>query len=284
VRRTSGLLGSAIAEAVELTLELADDLPAVRADVVQLEQVLMNLVINAGDALGEGPGRVVVRTGCAAVSAAEIAEWVGGADLPPADYVYLEVEDSGPGIDPETRRHIFEPVFTTKRQGHGLGLAAALGLVRGHRGGIALVTGPGQGTRFRVHLPAVAEARPTPLRWRDAVLVVEARPEIRAELAAAMSEHGFAALAADRAEAALDLLRRHREEIAAAVCDTGDSAAIARALRAEVPALPLLLSGDQPPDAALLRRLAGEGPVEVLAGRRDRAGIGAALAALCGKP
>jgi PAS domain S-box-containing protein len=280
VRRTSGLLGSAVAEDVELELDLAANLPCVRADVVQLEQVLMNLVINAGDALGEGPGRVAVRTGRAAVAAAEIAEWVGGADLPPGDYVYLEVEDSGPGIDPETRQHIFEPFFTTKRQGHGLGLAAALGLVRGHRGGIALATEPGRGTRFRVYLPAESEADASPARPRDAVLLVEAHPATRAELAGALSEQGFAVLSADREETALDLLRRHREEIAAAVCDPAGSLA----LRAEVAALPLLLRTGAPPDAALLRRLAGEGPVEVAPERLGAADVAAALAGLCGKP
>jgi PAS domain S-box-containing protein len=285
VRRTSGLLGSAVAEEVELELELAEDLPSVRADVVQLEQVLMNLVINAGDALGDGPGRVVVRTGCATVSEAEIAEWVGGADLPPGEYVYLEVEDSGPGIDAETRQHIFEPFFTTKRQGHGLGLAAALGLVRGHRGGIALSTGPGVGTRFRVHLPVEGEAHPAREASRSAVLVVEAHAETRAELAAAVSEQGFAALAADRPDTALDLLRRHREEIAAAVCGAGDGAgSLARSLRAEAPALPLLLLGERPPDDALVRRLASDGPVEVVVGRRDGADLTAALESLCGKP
>jgi PAS domain S-box-containing protein len=283
VRRTSGLLGSAIAEDVELVLELATDLPCVRADVVQLEQVLMNLVINAGDALGEGPGRVVVRTGCARVRAEEIAGWVGSTDLPPGDYVYLEVEDSGPGIDPETRAHIFEPFFTTKRDGHGLGLAAALGLVRGHRGGIALATGTGRGTRFRVHLPADADGAAA-ARPRDAVLLVEAHDETRAALAAELSRAGFAVLAADRTEAALDLLRRHREEIAAAVCDAGaGDGSLATELRAEAPALPLLLRGARPPDPSLLRRFASEGPVEVVTGRGE-AELGAALAALCGKP
>jgi PAS domain S-box-containing protein len=285
VRRTSGLLGSAVAEQVELELDLAADLPSVRADVVQLEQVLMNLAINAGDALGEGPGRVAVRTGCQAVSAAEIAEWVGGGDLPPGEYVYLEVEDSGPGIDAATREHIFEPFFTTKRQGHGLGLAAALGLVRGHRGGIALATGPGEGTRFRVYLPAEPGAVAAPVPARGAVLLVEPNPGTRAELGAALAAHGFAVLAAERDEEALDLVRRHAEEIAAAVCGPGDDLErLARALRSEVPALPLLLHGAHPPDAALLRRLADGGPVETLAGPGRGADLGAALAALCGKP
>jgi PAS domain S-box-containing protein len=132
VNANAGLLGSALPRTTRLELELAADLSTIRADVVQLEQVLMNLVINAGEAIGDDEGQVCVRTAQEILGRGDGGRFVGGTRLAPGDYVHLEVEDTGRGMDASTRERIFEPFFSTKRQGHGLGLAAVVGLVHGH--------------------------------------------------------------------------------------------------------------------------------------------------------
>jgi PAS domain S-box-containing protein len=153
-RSLSDLLSTALPGSVALQLDLARDPLQVHADIVQLEQVLMNLVLNAADAVGDGPGTVTVRTSREHLEASELAGWLGGEDLAPGWYACLSVEDTGVGMDAETRARIFEPFFSTKQDGHGLGLSAVLGLVQGHRGAIDVASEPGSGTRMRVFLPA----------------------------------------------------------------------------------------------------------------------------------
>ncbi|HEY5657967.1 MAG TPA: PAS domain S-box protein, partial [Myxococcota bacterium] len=138
VQENSALLGSAVPGDVDLAFELAPEIPPVHADAVQLEQVVMNLVINAAEAIGNEPGTITVATGRTDSDQPEVGHWVGGEGLRTAEYAYLEVRDTGCGMDASTRERIFEPFFTTKSQGHGLGLSAVLGLVRGHSGAISL--------------------------------------------------------------------------------------------------------------------------------------------------
>ena len=169
-RSLSDLLSTALPGGVALELDLAREPLQVHADVVQLEQVLMNLVLNAADAVGEGPGTVIVRTSREQLEAEQLARWLGGENLAGGSYACLEVEDTGVGMDAETRAHIFEPFFSTKQDGHGLGLSAVLGLVQGHRGAIDVASEPGRGTRMRVFLPA------------DATPVSPAAPRARAPI------------------------------------------------------------------------------------------------------
>jgi signal transduction histidine kinase len=110
----------------------------------------MNLVTNASEALGDRPGRVVLCTGLMGADADYLADALGGHELEGGDCVYLEVSDSGEGMEEEIRKRIFEPYFSTKSTGRGLGLASVLGIVRGHRGAIKLETKPARGTTFRV--------------------------------------------------------------------------------------------------------------------------------------
>jgi signal transduction histidine kinase len=140
----------------------------VEGDSTQLRQVIMNLVTNASEALRDDPGRVVVRTGLMSADVAYLTGALGGRDLDEGDYVYLEVSDTGEGMEEGTRKRIFEPYFSTKSTGRGLGLASVVGIVRGHRGAIKLVTAPGRGTTFRVLLS------PAPRAPRRAKLAHEA--------------------------------------------------------------------------------------------------------------
>ncbi len=152
----SRLFRSSAGKDVRIDLELEEGLPLVNMDATQIQQLTMNLVINAVEACGDGAGEVSVTT-----SMVEVDERTGRAaesvqELRPGRYVSIEVADSGCGMDAETRSHIFDPFFTTKLAGRGLGLAAAAGIVRAHRGGFLVQSAPGEGSVFQVLLPAVA--------------------------------------------------------------------------------------------------------------------------------
>ena len=144
---------------VDVRLELSQGLPMVRADVTQLQQLVMNLVINGVESIGEKrTGLVRVATSAMTVDDKflQSAEWLD--DIAPGQYVLIEVTDDGCGMDAETRARIFDPFFTTKFTGRGLGLAAAAGIVRAHRGGMMVRSAPAQGSSFQVYLPTAAPA------------------------------------------------------------------------------------------------------------------------------
>jgi PAS domain S-box-containing protein len=144
---------------VHLSLDLASDLPLVKADATQIGRVATSLITNAFEAIGEAPGEIVVATRRARVDSEMIASSAFAAEgLSEGDYVCLEVRDTGGGMDEETKRKLFEPFFSTKFTGRGLGLAAVFGTVRAHKGLIAVESSPGKGSRFAVYLAAVPGA------------------------------------------------------------------------------------------------------------------------------
>ncbi len=153
VQEITQLLAVSIPKAVELRYELSPALPTIEADMAQLQHVVMNLVTNAAEAIGEAPGAITLRTGAGDLDALEAAALRVSETLKPGRFVYLEVEDTGAGMDAETLARIFDPFFTTKFTGRGLGLAAMQGIVRGHGGGVRILSEPGQGTTFRVYFP-----------------------------------------------------------------------------------------------------------------------------------
>jgi len=148
-----------ISKQVKLRLKLSSALPLALADVNQMKQVITNLITNAAEAIGENSGSVEVRTSVLEVDLQYLRDAEGFADqIVPGTYVVIEVEDTGCGIDDETKAKIFDPFFTTKFTGRGLGLAAVRGIIRRYKGGLQVHSTPGQGTIFRVLLP-VAEER-----------------------------------------------------------------------------------------------------------------------------
>jgi CheY-like chemotaxis protein/ketosteroid isomerase-like protein len=223
--------------------------PAVRADRAQLQQVVMNLITNASDALDERPGRVTLRT-----YVADLGD--RGDTLPPLGagrYVALEVEDDGVGMSDATRARIFEPFFTTKAMGRGLGMAAILGILRGHRGGIRVRSTPGQGACFTVFLPACEEsaeaaapASRTSLRAEGTVLVVDDEASIRVLARHICEDLGLATLAAANGVEAVALFRDRHAEIALVLLDlvmpVMGGAETLRALKAIDPAVPVVMS------------------------------------------
>ncbi|MBC8164053.1 MAG: PAS domain-containing protein, partial [Roseiflexaceae bacterium] len=150
------LLRAGMAKTAVLQLQLAPSLPAIEADVAQVRQIVMNLVVNAAEALGEQPGLITVRTDVRLVSREELSQATVVNDLPAGRYIVLAVRDTGSGIDAEAQASIFEPFYTTKAPGRGLGLAAVQGIVRGHGGALSACSTLGQGSTFTVMLPVVA--------------------------------------------------------------------------------------------------------------------------------
>ena len=195
-------------------------------DATQLQQIVLNLVINAAEAM-EAAGIVRIRTRRARCSAAQlVSEYV--SETPAAgDYVLLEVSDTGPGMSEATRERLFDPFFTTKFSGRGLGLAAVLGIVRGHRGTVQVVSEPGKGSTFRLLLPvadgAVVETRAAdpelPWTGRGRVLMVDDEPSVR-EVSAAMLAHlGFDVTVAEGGRRALELFRTAADPFDLAIVD-----------------------------------------------------------------
>ncbi len=158
------LLETAISKKVRLHRDLPPDLPKIVGDATQLRQVVMNLITNASEATEASGGSILIRTGLMHCSTAYLADTVLHENLPGGNYVYLEVSDTGAGMDAETCVRIFDPFFTTKFAGRGLGLAALLGIVGGHRGAVEVKSEVGQGTVFRVLIPAATaeQAADTP--------------------------------------------------------------------------------------------------------------------------
>jgi len=257
------LLGTVLSKHAVLRLELSPTLPPVKGDATQLRQVLMNLLTNASDSLGERPGSIIVRTCVRELSAAEIAGFVGTSPLAPGPWVELQVQDSGCGMDGATLARIFEPFFTTKFTGRGLGLAAALGIVGSHQGGLRVESQLGRGTTFTLLLPPTAEALPRAVGnvpWLQGrasgltVLVVDDDAGVRAVARRILEHAGFTVLMASDGLEGLALFRARAQAVDLVVLDLvmpgmGGVEVLAelRALRPEVRVL--LASGYNEEDA-----------------------------------
>ncbi len=194
------LLEVSISKKCVLRFDLMENLPACRADATQLRQVIMNLIINASDAIGDRSGVIAVTTGVAWCDSNYLAENFVNDPLPEGLYVHLEVADTGSGMSAETRARIFDPFFTTKFTGRGLGLAAVLGIVRGHNGAIRVYSELGRGTTFKLLLPAEPQLEPAapnhspePTQWRGSgsILVIDDEESIRALTRHMLKQMGF---------------------------------------------------------------------------------------------
>lgn len=154
VLETVDLLNPRLALKAEVTLRLAADLNRVAANESQLQQVIMNLLLNAADAIHHAPGNITVTTRNLVVAE---ARYRPPNTPPPGPYVCLQVEDTGVGMDQGMMNHIFEPFFTTKATGTGIGLTTMLGIIQAHRGGVQVFSTPGSGTSFHIYLPAIMD-------------------------------------------------------------------------------------------------------------------------------
>jgi two-component system cell cycle sensor histidine kinase/response regulator CckA len=215
------LLRASMPRSAQLHKLLHHRLPSFRADPVQIGQVVMNLLLNAAEALvGEG-GSITVRTGLVEADTTYLDSLLVHENLAPGTFVFLEVEDNGIGMDRLTRERIFDPFFTTKFAGRGLGLAAVAGIVRGHGGGIRLDSRVGQGTRFRVLFPCegIEGAGSSPALnlaggWRGfgRILVIEDEPVVRDVVRRTLEGLGFeVSLCTDGEEGLECFARRPRD-------------------------------------------------------------------------
>ncbi|MFO7974284.1 MAG: ATP-binding protein [Candidatus Hydrogenedentota bacterium] len=223
----AGLVGLSMCKSTRLEYCLADHLPAVEADATQLRQVVMNLVTNANEALEDKPGVVTIATGVTSCEANE-ADFLGMvAQIEPGNYVFLEVSDTGCGMDPETLERIFDPFFSTKFAGRGLGLAAVLGIVRGHGGAIKVDSTPGEGTTFRVVLPAKGVASPLLPNEKaedfrngsGLVLIIDDEEEVRELGAEILGVAGYEAVMAKDGATGVNLLEEHAGNVLAVLLD-----------------------------------------------------------------
>ena len=217
VEEIEHILVASISKNASLTLNLCKPLPAVEADVNQMRQTLTNLVMNASEALGDQSGGITISTGCMECDRDDLNRVLLGEHLAEGHYVFVEVADTGIGMEKEVLDRIFDPFFTTKFTGRGLGLAAVHGIVRGHKGGIRTCSEPGKGSSIQVLLPASGEPIEvhTPESDQDdwqgegKILLVDdedAVREIGSELLRAL---GFTPLSADDGLEALALFREH---------------------------------------------------------------------------
>ncbi|MCB0173624.1 MAG: PAS domain S-box protein [Anaerolineae bacterium] len=200
------MLQRLIGEDIELQTFLAQDLVPIKADKVQIEQVLMNLAINSRDAMPDG-GKLTIETANVILDETYLEKYA--SDLAPGSYVMLAVSDTGHGIDAETQEHIFEPFFTTKAsgQGTGLGLATVFGIIKQHQGHIQVYSEPNSGTIFKLYLPKAKEANlpiiptsqePLSIYGTETVLVVEDEEMVRKLVCETLEAHGYDVVEAPR--------------------------------------------------------------------------------------
>jgi len=272
VEEMAHLLKTAISKKAILNLNLERGLPPIEADPSQIRQIVMNLIINASEAIGDRSGVVTVSVGATRCDEEYLSRTELRETLAPGLYLHLEVADTGCGIGEETRLRIFEPFFSTKFTGRGLGLAAVLGIVRAHKGALKVYSEPGKGTTFKILFPAtegpVEGARtiePAPLadwRGKGTILLVDDEESLVA-LGARMLEHlGFTVLLASDGLQAVELYRERGKEIDMVLMDLTmphmDGAEAFGELRRLNPAVRVVLaSGYSHEDVA--SRFAGKG-------------------------
>ncbi|MBV5339056.1 MAG: PAS domain S-box protein [Deltaproteobacteria bacterium] len=209
------MLEVSISKKAVLRLNLHQHLPAVEGDITQIRQIVMNLVINASEAIGDKSGVIAISTGCMDCDRSYLKDVWLDENLSDGLYVYLEIADSGCGMDRETMTKLFDPFFTTKFTGRGLGMAAVLGIVRGHRGAIKVYSEANRGTTFKILLPAsgrpaeIFNGSPHTNEWQGngTVLLVDDEETVRGIGTEMLKELGFTTITANDGRNAVELFK-----------------------------------------------------------------------------
>ena len=253
------MMAAAISKSITFDLKLDQTLPLIMADADQIRQVLMNLIINASEAIGNTNGLITLTTGVQEFGQKVLNSSRLEEKLAAGRYVWMEVSDSGCGMDAKTRDKLFDPFFTTKFTGRGLGMSAAQGIIRAHKGAILVESSPGVGTIIRVLFPiatgaqteqtsvaAVVDTISTGVQTANIVLIVDDEEMIREVSTAMFAELGFEAVIANGGEEALCIFRKQYERINLVLldyCMPGmDGIAVFRELRIIRPDIPVLLA------------------------------------------
>ncbi len=229
VEETQRLLEISIPKNVSLKLDLDKALPCLNGDGAQMQQIVMNLVINAADAIAENNGVIRIQTGLMQVDAAYLSSTYLDVNLPEGSYIYLDVADTGCGMNKQTQASIFEPFFTTKPTGRGLGMSAVLGIIRSHRGAIKIDSIVGKGTTFRIVFPvqssnpsndpSVIFSEAEKLQSQGTILLADDDDDVRRTETKILESIGFQVLTAVDGNSALEIYRQHGKEIAAVILD-----------------------------------------------------------------
>jgi nitrogen-specific signal transduction histidine kinase/ActR/RegA family two-component response regulator len=225
IRDLEGLLRRTIPRMIAIELKLTDDLRRIDADAVQIEQIIMNLAVNARDAMPDG-GTLSIETRNEILTEQHARQY---PEIGPGEYVRLSVTDTGHGMDAETLEHIFEPFYTTKElgRGTGLGLSMVYGIVKQHGGYITCESRPGRGTAFHILLPAISHGQDAesdvseemPVPGSETILLVDDEDMVRDLGERILTRHGYTVLTATNGEEALDLYRLRGEEIGLVILD-----------------------------------------------------------------
>jgi len=223
-----------VSKKATLDTDLDPVLPMVDADKTQLQQIVMNLITNASEAIGDVSGTISISTRRIGALASDLhSEYLEHTPLP-GPYVCLEVRDSGCGMDEQTLQRIFDPFFSTKFTGRGLGMSAVLGIVRSHQGSIRIISQPGSGTTVRVYLPVssvqdkvslsaaglkpVDAAAPTTDN-RTTILLVDDERVVRSIVEAILQRMGYKVLTAENGHECIDTFRKYHKDIAVVLLD-----------------------------------------------------------------
>lgn len=246
VQEQSTLLDTLIPKRVELRLDLGVQIPAIQADEVQLQQVVMNLVLNGAEACQEKSGTVWIRTGSAFLDPLTPDDYALAPEVA-GTYAWVEVLDTGTGMAPASLSKIFDPFFSTKFTGRGLGLAAVIGIVRGHRGAIKVTSTPGSGSVFRVFFPcSQVQEDPTPAtragHAQRLALVIDDEQAVRRVCGAVLRRKGWKVQVASGGQEGVALLRRIKPQLALVDMTMPDIDGVetCRRMREALPALPVL--------------------------------------------
>ncbi|MCP4605531.1 MAG: response regulator [Proteobacteria bacterium] len=222
------LLEVSISKKVTLKFDFEDAVPPIQSDAVQVRQIIMNLITNASEAIGDESGVISVRTGSMFCDQAHLENNLINESLQKATYSYLEVADTGCGMDEDTLSRIFDPFFTTKFTGRGLGLAAVLGIVRGHKGALTVDSKPGQGTTFKVLFPSVEGSaaddeksgqKSAAIFEGKTILLVDDEPSIRTTVGAMLKDLGINVVKAVDGQEALGIFEASPDRFACVLLD-----------------------------------------------------------------
>ncbi|ATX79105.1 PAS domain S-box-containing protein [Mariprofundus aestuarium] len=257
IAEVSDLLGTVIGKKIQLEMELEDGLANINGDKNQLTQMLMNLMTNAAESMSGSPGTISLHTGSVNLTQSDFARMYLNDDLQDGAFVFIEVRDSGCGMDRHTQKRIFDPFFTTKETGSGLGLAALLGIVRSHGGALTLDSEPGRGSCFTIYLPALestvykpaetALIQPESLKGLSGVvLLVDDEAQVRDVATRILEREGMSVISAADGKEGLALFRKHADEISLVLLDLTmpimDGEQAFRLMHAYRPEIPVLLS------------------------------------------
>lgn len=253
-RDTTQLLTTAISKKAMLSLDLGENIPKIKGDRSQLQQVIMNLVINASESLQDLPGKIKLKTRFQHVERSRLELCRTGNSLAEGDYLMIEVKDTGDGMAPEVLARIFDPFYTTKFTGRGLGLAAVLGIIRSHGGDLSVDSIAGAGTTFRIYLPTLPEAELTAVShdidtssWLATgfALVVDDEATIRSAAHAVLSHLGFKVELAEDGMRGLEKILRQTVNYRVVLLDLTmpnlDGREVYKLVRERMPRLPIIM-------------------------------------------